>query len=74
MRRPSLAPSIVSPGAPLIVEKDIHIIFANLGEVASLAETLAEALDEAEVTDRIGEVFVEMVSPLDPVVIVDCID
>ncbi|GAA6012623.1 hypothetical protein JCM11491_005457 [Sporobolomyces phaffii] len=58
-------PSLM-PGQPLMSTKDIHVIFANLEEIASLAETFAEMLDEAagsdagEMQDRLGATFLEM--------------
>ncbi|GAA5899556.1 uncharacterized protein JCM6883_005259 [Sporobolomyces salmoneus] len=54
------------PGQPLMSAKDIHVIFANLEEIASLAETFAAMLEEAageeesESRDRIGSTFLEM--------------
>jgi hypothetical protein len=56
------------PGQPLMSTKDIHVIFANLEEIASLAESFAGMLedatgeDELDSQDRIGEAFLEMVS------------
>ncbi|CDR39197.1 hypothetical protein NBRC10512_007972 [Rhodotorula toruloides] len=56
------------PGQPLMSPKDLHIVFANLEEIASLAEGFANLLDSASggedpdaMDDRIGEVFVEMI-------------
>jgi len=60
-------PNLVA-GQPLMSSKDIHIIFANLEEIASLAEVFAGLLDDAaggdenEMEDRIGETFLEIVS------------
>jgi hypothetical protein len=48
--------------------KDIHVIFANLEEIASLAETFAGMLEQAsggdanEMQDQLGSTFLEMVS------------
>lgn len=47
--------------------KDLHIVFANLEQITSLAEAFAGVLDGArgdntKNSDRIGETFVEMVS------------
>lgn len=56
------------PGQPLMSSKDIHVIFANLEEIASLAESFAGLLDHAagggeeETEDRIGDTFLELVS------------
>jgi hypothetical protein len=83
-RRPSMAPSLTKlqerrptmvatlpnlmPGQPLMSEKDLHVVFANLEEIAALSEGFANLLDSAMGTedgegrdDRIGEIFVEMV-------------
>ncbi|GAA5970150.1 hypothetical protein JCM3765_003807 [Sporobolomyces pararoseus] len=54
------------PGQPLMSSKDIHVIFANLEEIASLAEAFAGMLEEAAgseeqgAQDRIGATFLEM--------------
>jgi len=60
-------PNLVA-GQPIMSSKDIHVIFANLEEIASLAEAFAGLLDHAaggdeeEMEDRIGETFLEVVS------------
>lgn len=71
-RRATLAAGRIEAAAPsqaLMSTKDLHIVFANLEEVAGLAETFARVLEGAkggddadEMDDRIGEVFVQMVS------------
>ena len=75
-RRPSLprrissqpSPPLVAAGEPLMSAKDLHVVFANLEEMADLAEAFAGVLDgargsgnEQDMADRMGEVFVEMV-------------
>lgn len=56
------------PGQPLMSPKDIQTVFANLEEIASLAEAFAEMLAEAIAeteeasVDRIGQTFLDMVS------------
>ncbi|GAA6001811.1 hypothetical protein JCM10207_002331 [Rhodosporidiobolus poonsookiae] len=68
-RRPTVVPApALMPGQPLMSSKDLHIVFANLEEVAQLSEEFAGALDRAvggeeagAMDDRIGEVFVEMI-------------
>ncbi|BGP12786.1 hypothetical protein JCM10213v2_000703 [Rhodosporidiobolus nylandii] len=69
-RRPSVVPSLpaLMPGQPLMSEADLHVVFANLEEIAALAEGFANLLDSASgsedpkvMDDRIGEVFVEMI-------------
>ncbi|GAA5887492.1 hypothetical protein JCM6882_001427 [Rhodosporidiobolus microsporus] len=70
-RRPTVVPSLpnLMPGQPLMSSKDLHIVFANLEEIATLAEGFANLLDSASgseddpeaMDDRIGEVFVEMI-------------
>lgn len=63
----SVQPNLM-PGQPLMSTKDIHVIFANLEEIAALAETFAEMLaeatgdEEAGSHDRVGATFLEMVS------------
>ncbi|GAA5994924.1 uncharacterized protein JCM10292_004432 [Rhodotorula paludigena] len=75
-RRPTVVPSLpnLMPGQPLMSEKDLHVVFANLEEIAALAEGFATALDNASgsdepeaVDDRIGEIFVEMIPRLQQV-------
>lgn len=70
-RRATLAATRIESAAPthaLMSTKDLHVVFANLEEVAGLAQTFAEVLEGAkgsegeEMDDRIGEVFVQMVS------------
>ncbi|GAA6059521.1 hypothetical protein JCM10212_006019 [Sporobolomyces blumeae] len=57
----------LTPGQPLMSAQDIHVVFANLEEIAALAESFASQLDAAAGgdddgrEDRIGEVFVEMI-------------
>lgn len=64
----SAAQPNLTPGQPLMSSKDIHVIFANLEEIASLAEAFAGMLEEAAgseeqgAQDRIGATFLEMVS------------
>ncbi|GAA5832229.1 hypothetical protein JCM11251_004286 [Rhodosporidiobolus azoricus] len=70
-RRPTVVPSLpnLMPGQPLMTAKDLHVVFANLEEIAALAEGFANLLDSAAgreedpeaMDDRIGEVFVEMI-------------
>ncbi|GAA5980289.1 hypothetical protein JCM11641_005531 [Rhodosporidiobolus odoratus] len=69
-RRPTVVPSLpnLMPGQPLMASKDLHIVFANLEEIAALAEGFANLLDSASgscdpeaMDDQIGEVFVEMI-------------
>ncbi|GAA5850043.1 hypothetical protein JCM8547_000991 [Rhodosporidiobolus lusitaniae] len=69
-RRPTVVPSLpnLMPGQPLMSEKDLHVIFANLEEIAAFSEGFANLLDSASGADeigaqddRIGEVFVEMI-------------
>jgi hypothetical protein len=61
------------PAAPsaqaLMNEKDLHIIFANLEDVAAFAQKFAVVLARAdgqgiEGADSIGQVFCEMVRPV----------
>lgn len=76
-RRPSLprrissqpSPALAAAGEPLMSPRDLHVVFANLEEMADLAQAFAGVLDgargsgnEEDMADRIGEVFVEMVS------------
>lgn len=70
-RRATLAavqPKMV-PSQAVMSPKDIHVVFANLEEIAGLAESFAAVLERANgaegddgMDDNIGEVFVEMVS------------
>lgn len=60
------------PGSPLLSSRDIHVVFSNIAEVAGLAEVFAGLLDgakgldeENDTSDRIGEVFREMVCSRD---------
>ena len=60
-------PSLSTGQAPL-TPKDVHVVFANLEQIAELAQAFSGVLDGARGSeegvddDRIGEVFVEMVS------------
>lgn len=63
----SALPWKVTPQA-LMSEQELHVVFANLEEIAGLAETFAGILDDARGSgkadaedDRIGAVFLEMV-------------
>ncbi|GAA5895147.1 hypothetical protein JCM5296_000894 [Sporobolomyces johnsonii] len=70
-RRPTTLPTLPNliPGQPLMSAQDIHTVFANLEEIATLAEAFAGLLDGAmgsetgddKTDDRIGDVFVEMI-------------
>ena len=69
-RRPTLMPSqpILLPGQPLMSSKDIKTVFANLEEIAGLAEAFVGVLDGARGSgldgsqdDIIGQVFVEII-------------
>lgn len=83
-RRATLAAGRIESAAPsqaLMSTKDLHIVFANLEEVAGLAETFARVLEAAkggddaeEMDDRIGEVFVQMVSLVSPIASNSCAD
>jgi hypothetical protein len=61
--------SASSARSPLLSSRDIHIVFANIDEVANLAEIFSGLLhaakgtdEENDTNDRIGEVFREMAS------------
>lgn len=74
-RRPALIRKESTPqvartgtGQPLLSPKDIHVIFCNLDEVASLAEAFSGVLDgawshasEERMDDQVGDAFLEMV-------------
>ena len=67
-RRPSFAPPATAAGEALMSSKNLHVVFANLEQIADLAEAFSGVLDGAwtndlddDTSDRIGEVFVEMV-------------
>lgn len=61
-------PPSLAPGQAAMSPQEVHIVFANLIEIAEFANAFAGLLDGAggsnaasEIDDRIGEVFVEMV-------------
>lgn len=66
IRRVSASLPVLEKGDPLMSKNDLHIVFANLEEIADLAEAFSAVLDSAmgsgEGDDNIGEIFVEMVS------------
>lgn len=73
-RRATLASnrSSTAPAEPLQSARDIHVLFANIEDIVSVAEALSGVLDGARgsetddaADDRIGEAFSEMVSPDD---------
>ncbi|BGP44839.1 hypothetical protein JCM10450v2_000654 [Rhodotorula kratochvilovae] len=81
-RRPTVVPSLptLMPGQPLMAEKDLHVIFANLEEIAAFAEGFANALDAAAgaddpdaIDDRIGEIFVDMIPRIQQVYSTYCV-
>ncbi|GAA6047316.1 hypothetical protein JCM3770_001883 [Rhodotorula araucariae] len=81
-RRPAVVPALptLMPGQPLMAEKDLHVIFANLEEIAAFAEGFANALDAAagsddpdEVDDRIGEIFVDLIPRIQQVYSTYCV-
>ncbi|BGP21651.1 rho guanyl-nucleotide exchange factor [Rhodotorula toruloides] len=81
LRRTTVAamPNLM-PGQPLMSPKDLHIVFANLEEIAALAEGFANLLDSASggddpdaMDDRIGEVFVEMIPRIQQVYSTYCV-
>ncbi|KAM0793502.1 hypothetical protein ACM66B_000941 [Microbotryomycetes sp. NB124-2] len=62
--------SSTSGQAPLLTPRDVHLVFANLEQIAELAQVFSGVLDGAKGSDvcvdddRIGEVFVEMIPRL----------
>lgn len=66
IRRVSASLPVLEKGDPLMSKNDLHIVFANLEEIADLAEAFSSVLDSAmgsgeDMDDNIGEIFVEMV-------------
>ncbi|GAA5923126.1 uncharacterized protein JCM15063_003542 [Sporobolomyces koalae] len=67
------------PGQPLMSPKDIQTVFANLEEIASLAEAFAEMLAEAIAeteeasVDRIGQTFLDMLPRIQKVYSTYCV-
>ncbi|KAK4055181.1 hypothetical protein OIV83_000461 [Microbotryomycetes sp. JL201] len=59
-----------SAGQALLTPRDVHLVFANLEQIAELAQVFSGVLDGAKGSDfganddRIGEVFVEMIPRL----------
>ncbi|GAA5926619.1 hypothetical protein JCM3775_001067 [Rhodotorula graminis] len=81
-RRPPVVPSLptLMPGQPLMSEQDLHVVFANLEEIAGFADDLANALDAAAGTDdpeadddRIGEIFVDKIPRIQQIYSTYCV-
>ncbi|GAA5913958.1 hypothetical protein JCM8208_007010 [Rhodotorula glutinis] len=81
-RRPPVVPSLptLMPGQPLMSEQDLHVVFANLEEIAGFADGFANALDAAAGTDdpeadddRIGEIFVDMIPRIQQIYSIYCV-
>ncbi|SGZ27081.1 BQ5605_C025g10047 [Microbotryum silenes-dioicae] len=79
--RLSSSAGLAAPGIPVMSTKDLHVIFANLEEVADLAERFAHllskakgatAVDGAEMDDNIGEVFVNLIPQIQKVYATYC--